>query len=179
MKMNKFRMVQAIVKLYFIAALAGSFTHIITAAEKIGLSGWEMYSTPFMIDGLAIIGMVMRSEEFASRTRKIGFRVQLTMGAMSLTANVYAAHNIGGMIYGVGIVALFLAAEWLGDKAQMQSAKAEADALAQAEAERIVAEAAAEVQARKAAAIAKGKATRAKNARTKATQTKALESLLK
>lgn len=177
--MNRVTTVQMIVKLYFFAALTGSFTHTITAATKVGLSGWEAYSTPFMIDGLAVIGMVMRSEEFASRTRKIGFRVQMVMGCMSLTANVYAAHNTGGMIFGVGIVALFLMAEWLGDKAQMQSAKDEAMKLAQAEAARIVAEAAAEAQAKKDAAIAKGKATRAKNLRTKAAQTKALESLLK
>ncbi len=177
--MNKVAMVRGIVKLYFFAALAGSFTHIITAATKVGLSGWEAYSTPFMIDGLAMIGMVMRSEEFAGRTRKIGFRVQMIMGCMSLTANVYAAHNLGGMIFGVGIVALFLTAEWLGDKAQMVSAKAEAGALAIAEAEAITAQAAAEAQAKKEAAIAKGKATRAKNLRTRKTQTKALEGMLK
>ena len=177
--MNKVSLVKGIVKLYFFAALAGSFTHIITAAEKVGLGGWEAWSTPFMIDGLAVIGMVMRGEEFSSRTRRIGFRVQMVMGCMSLTANVYAAHNTGGMIYGVGIVALFLAAEWLGDKHQMQSAKAEADALAIAEAEAITAQAAAEAQAKKAATQAKRAATIAKNKRTKASQTKALESLLK
>ena len=57
--MNKVKIVQAIVKLYFIGALAGSFVHIISAAEKLGLSGWESWSMPFMIDGLALIGMVL------------------------------------------------------------------------------------------------------------------------
>lgn len=116
--MNKVKIVQAIVKLYFVGALAGSFVHIISAAEKLGLSGWESWSTPFMIDGLALIGMVLRSEDFSQATRKLGFRVQMVMGAFSLIANVYAAKNIGGVIYGVMIVALYIAAEWITDRVE-------------------------------------------------------------
>lgn len=116
--MNKVKIVQAIVKLYFVGALAGSFVHIISAAEKLGLSGWESWSTPFMIDGLALIGMVLRSEDFSTATRKLGFRVQMVMGAFSLVANVYAAKNIGGVIYGVMIVALYIAAEWITDRVE-------------------------------------------------------------
>lgn len=116
--MNKVKIVQAIVKLYFVGALAGSFVHIISAAEKLGLSGWEAWSTPFMIDGLALIGMVLRSEDFSAATRKLGFRVQMVMGAFSLIANVYAAKSIGGVIYGVMIVALYIAAEWITDRVE-------------------------------------------------------------
>lgn len=170
--MNKVTAVNVIVKLYFLGAIAGSFTHIITAAEKVGLSGWEMYSTPFMIDGLAIIGMVMRSHEFSTKTRKIGFRVQCTMGALSLVANVYAAHNIGGIIYGVGIVALFVAAEWLADNIE----GAGADVVV--EAEKAIDAAA----ARKAEITAKRLATRKRNqvkaAKAAKAETKALESAL-
>lgn len=111
--MNKVKIVQAIVKLYFVGAFAGSFVHIISAAEKLGLSGWEAWSAPFMIDGLALIGMVLRSDDFSQDTRKLGFRVQMAMGAFSLIANVYAAQNIGGVIYGVMIVALYITAEWI------------------------------------------------------------------
>jgi hypothetical protein len=115
-KMNKVTAIRIIVKLYFLGAVAGSFMHIITAAEKVGLSGWEAYSTPFMIDGLAVIGMVMRGEEFSVQTRRLGLRVQAIMGALSLVANVYAAHSVGGVIYGVMLVTLFLAAEWLAGR---------------------------------------------------------------
>ena len=168
MKFNKVSIVKAIVKLYFIGAIAGSFTHIITAAGKVGLEGWEMYSTPFMIDGLAIIGMIMRSDAFSARTRKIGFRTQLVMGLISLTANVYAAHNAGGMIFGVGIVALFLFSEWLSDN--MESAGADSVT----EAEEIIA---AEL-ARKAAITAKRNATRKRNQAKAKREAKVLEDML-
>jgi hypothetical protein len=135
-KLNKVQVIKAIVKVYFVAALAGSFTHIITAAHKTGLVGWEAWSTPFMIDGLAIIGMVMRTAQFSQATRKLGLRVQAVMGGLSLVANVYAAHNAGGVLYGVALVALFLAAEWLStqlepasaDQARDQAAKRKAAA---------------------------------------------------
>jgi hypothetical protein len=148
-KLNKVQAVRGITKLYFVAALAGSFTHIITAAHKTGLVGWEAWSTPFMIDGLAVIGMVMRSEAFSQATRSTGLRVQAVMGLVSLVANVYAASTVGGVLYGVAVVALFLAAEWLTG----QLAPASADQ-------------AAAVKAKRQAAAAKGAATRKANAAT-------------
>lgn len=162
--MSKVKAIQVIVKLYFFAALGVSFMHLVHAGAKGGLGG-ERWMVPFMVDGIAVIGMIMRSEEFAQRTRKIGFRVQLVAGVLSLAGNIYAAGNTGGMVLGVGVVALFIAAEWIGD--QIESAQAEAVAAAQAEAE-----------AKKAASIAKGKATRARNTRTRKTQATALASLL-
>jgi hypothetical protein len=146
-KLNKVQAVRGITKLYFVAALAGSFTHIITAAHKTGLVGWEAWSTPFMIDGLAVIGMVMRSEAFSQTTRRTGLRVQAVMGLVSLVANVYAASTVGGVLYGVAVVALFLAAEWLTG----QLAPASVDQ-------------AAEAKAKRQAAAAKGAATRKANA---------------
>lgn len=147
---NKVDIIRTIVKLYFVAALAGSFMHIIEAAHKVGLTGWEAWSTPFMIDGLAIIGMVMRTESFSQATRKLGFRVQVIMGCFSLVANVYAAHNTGGIIYGIAIVALFIAAEWLAER--LESAQADK---------------AREAQAKRSEAARKAAATRKKNAATK------------
>lgn len=164
--MNKVKIVQAIVKLYFIGALAGSFVHIISAAEKLGLSGWESWSTPFMIDGLALIGMVLRSEDFSEATRKLGFRVQMVMGAFSLVANVYAAKSIGGVIYGVMIVALYIAAEWITDRVESSQVDRDREtAVKRSEA------------AQKAAQTRKSNARKAKAARTK--QINQLEKQLK
>lgn len=146
----KVTVVRAITRLYFIAALTLSFMHLVHAGHKGGLT-WESWTVPFMIDGIAVIGLVMRSHDFASRTRKIGFRVQCTAGVLSLAGNVYAAHNAGTAVFGVATVALFVFSEWLSD--QIVSAEVETAALA-----------AAELAAKKAEAIRKGRATRARKA---------------
>jgi hypothetical protein len=147
---SKVQIVKAIVKLYFVGALAGSFAHTITAAHKAGLAGWEAWSTPFMIDGLAIIGLVMRSAAFAQATRKTGLQVQSIMGLVSMAANVYAAHNLGGAVFGAALVGVWLASEHLAGV----MAPASADAAAAAKAKRQ-------------AAAKKGAATRRRNAKAK------------
>lgn len=159
--MNKVKIVQTIVKLYFVGALAGSFVHIISAAEKLGLSGWEAWSTPFMIDGLALIGMVMRLNDFSIATRTLGFRVQMVMGALSLVANVYAAKNIGGVIYGVLIVALYIASEGISER--MESSQVDRDR---------------EAKIKRQEAAQKAAATRKRNATKKAREVKKLEQMI-
>lgn len=160
--MDKVQVIKIIAKLYFFGALTASFLHLIHAAQKGGLTGAEAYSVPFMIDGLALTALIMRGSEFSTRTRKIGFRVFLFTGSLSLAGNVFAASNIGGMVYGVAIVALFLGTEWLSDN--IESAQAEIDAkAAQAEADK------------KAAAIAKGLATKAANKRAATAVVKSAE----
>lgn len=144
--------VKLIVKLYFIGALAVSFCHIIEAANKLDLYGWQSYTTPFAIDGIAVIGMVMRSEKWSAATRKLGFRVQMTAGTLSLAANMYAGNTKGEVVYGVVIVGLFLFSEWLSDR------------LVTAQQEREMNEAASKA-AKQAAAIEKGRQTRAANKR--------------
>jgi len=113
--MTKVTGVKVIAKVYFFGAIAISFLHLVTAARKGGLTGYEAYTVPLMIDGIAIIGLVMRGTEFSQATRKIGFKVQIAAGMLSLMGNVFAASNLGGAVYGVGIVILFLVAEWLSD----------------------------------------------------------------
>lgn len=124
--MTKVKSVKGIAKVYFFGAIAISFIHLVAAAHKGGLNGYEAYTVPVMIDGIAIIGLVMRGTEFSIATRKIGFRVQIAAGALSLLGNVFAAHNLGGAVYGVAIVALFLLAEWLSDK--IESAEVDQEA---------------------------------------------------
>ena len=113
--MNKVSMMKGISKLYFAGALTGSFIHIVTSAEKMGGEGVEAYATPFMIDGLAVMGMTMRSDDYSKRTNKIGFRIQCVTGAMSLGMNVYAAKSLFGVLFGIALVACFILAEWLND----------------------------------------------------------------
>jgi len=127
---RKVKVVRAIVKLYFLGALTGSFIHIVTASHKLGGEGIEAWATPFMIDGVAIIGMIMRSHDFSDRSNRIGFRVQCVMGAFSLTMNVYAAHSLFGVLFGIAIVALFVFVEWLHDQIE---ARETANAVAEAE----------------------------------------------
>lgn len=142
----KYVTIKIIVRLYFLGALAVSFCHIIESSHKVGLTGWQAITTPFAIDGIAVIGMVMRSESFSKATRKLGFRVQVTAGLLSLVCNVFAGSTAGERIYGVMIVALFVFSEWLSDR--LESAAVDVER---------------EKAERKAAAVAKAAATRAAN----------------
>lgn len=170
---KKVRTVRAIVKAYFLGALAGSFTHIVTAAEKMGGEGVEAYAAPFMIDGLAIIGMVMRSEDFSKRTNKIGFALQCVMGSFSLTMNVIAADSLYGVLFGVALVSCFILAEWLKDQIESRAVDLarEAEAQAQQAAQQAAALAAqqlAEAEAKRLERNAKERARRATKAAPKA-----------
>lgn len=176
--MKKTTLVKLIVKAYFLAALAASFTHIVTAAEKLGLTGWEAGIVPFLIDGMFVIAMVLRGEVYSTRTRRIGFRVQVATGALSLAANVTAAETVGGVILANLLIIGMIFSEWLIDAKQMKTAAQEAAEQAVAEAERVTREAAESAAARKAAGIAKGQATRRRKATTRKHQVAALESLL-
>lgn len=161
--MSKVRTIHLITFLYFLGALGFSFMHLVHAGHKLDLATSEAYSLPFFIDGLALIGIVLRSgSEFSKATRKLGLKVQITMGTISLAGNVFAAHNIGGMIYGVMIVTLYIFAEWLTGKVESVSVDQEREA-----------------SERKAASIAKAQATRKRNATRKARENKVLEDMLK
>lgn len=176
---KKVHIVKGITKLYFAGALTGSFIHIVTAAEKMGGHGVEAYATPFMIDGLAVMGMVMRSDDFSKRTNKIGFVLQCVTGSMSLAMNVMAANSLFGVLFGIALVACFILAEWLTDQIEGREVDTldEAQAIVTAAQQRLIDEANA-IAAKKAATNAKRQATRKRNLRTKKAQEKALESLV-
>jgi hypothetical protein len=180
---TKVGVAKTVVKGYFAAAMVGSFTHIIHAAHRTGLEGWEAGITPFLIDGMFIIAMVMRADEFSARTRRIGFRLQVVMGAMSLTANCYAATRLGGYVLAGLLVGGMVFGEWL--VGQIESAEAEQARIAAeavtAEAERIAAEAAEKREienAKRRAARAAKKATQARTARQRKAEEKVLEKMI-
>ncbi len=115
---------------YFLGALAASSSHAVEAAHKAGLSGWEAWSVPLMVDGMATLGLVMRGEAFATTTQRMGFRVQMIMACLQVALNVYAASNWGGVVYGVAVVGLYVAAETLAKGLRTREAE-QADLAAQ------------------------------------------------
>lgn len=159
------RTVNTVVKGYFFGALGLSAMHVIETFEKLGLNDGEQYLTPFAIDGIAVLGLVLRSERWSTETRKDGLKLQIGAGSLSLAANVYAGSSLGGRILGVMTVVLFLVAEAV--KSRMETRAAEtARAEAIAEAARIEAEALAEQAAREARnAAARNRRQAAKTAR--------------
>lgn len=48
--MTKVKSVKGIAKVYFFGAIAISFIHLVAAAHKGGLNGYEAYTVPVMID---------------------------------------------------------------------------------------------------------------------------------
>lgn len=85
-----------------------SSSHIIETSFKIGLTGWAAYTSPILIDAVAVVGKLGRLERFTDATRRSSLRLLLFGGAMSLTANVYAGENLGQRIHGVLVVVVML-----------------------------------------------------------------------
>lgn len=100
----------------FILATAGfSFIHIVHTSQMLGLT-WEAWSVPFLIDGLAVLGMLGRSHRFAAETRRAGLKLMVGAGLVSLAANIAAGHNAGQRAFGLLVVVGFVVSEWYGSK---------------------------------------------------------------
>lgn len=119
-------LVAAIVRMFMAGAALVSFSHIIDVAHTLGL-GWEAYTVPFIVDGLAVLGMIGRSSKFAESTQKAGLRLTAGAGLISLACNVMAGDNRGQQAYGVLIVAAFVAAEWYAMKLKPAAATRKLD----------------------------------------------------
>lgn len=89
-------------------AMVMSSSHIIETSFKIGLDGWAAYTSPILIDAVAVVGKLGRLERFTDATRRSSLRLLLFGGAMSLTANVYAGENLGQRIHGVLVVVVMI-----------------------------------------------------------------------
>lgn len=162
--MNKVSLIKTIARGYFATAITFSSFHLITSAEKLGGTGVEAYFTPVLVDGIAIMGLAMRSEEFSTKTQKLGLITQVAAGALSLAGNLYAAHNLFGVLFGLLTVVLFLWTEFLSSNIE----SAEVDRAA--EAARVAAEMEAAEAAKREERNAKERARRA--ARKTTTTTK-------
>lgn len=108
-------LVAVIVRAFMVGAAAISFMHIVATSRALGL-GWEAWTVPGFIDGLAVLGLIGRSDRFAPATQRAGLRLMSGAGLLSLACNVYAGHNLGQRLYGVLVVAGFIAAEWYAMK---------------------------------------------------------------
>lgn len=124
-----------ITRLFMIGTAAVSFTHIVTVGERMGL-GWEAWTVPFLVDGIAVLGLVGRSRRFAPATRTAGLVLVTTGGALSLTCNVMAGHNLGTKLYGVLIVGGFMLTEWYSAKLALTPTRAAQDAARRSESAR-------------------------------------------
>jgi hypothetical protein len=71
---------------------------------------------PFLVDGLAVLGLIGRSSKFAASTRRAGLVLTLGAGWLSLTCNIMPGHNLGQQLYGVLVVAGFIATETYATK---------------------------------------------------------------
>lgn len=100
---------------FLLGTAAGSFTHIVTVGDRLGL-GWEAWTVPFLIDGIALMGKMGRSRRFAESTQRAGLRLMAFGGTLSLACNIYAGENLGQRCFGGLLVAGFLIVEWYAGK---------------------------------------------------------------
>jgi hypothetical protein len=131
-----------------------SFMHIVHTAEMLGLTTWERWTVPALIDGFAALGLIGRSARFAPSTRRAGTAITIGAGLLSLACNVMAGESLGGRIYGALVVAVFITAEWYGTKLAPATVTVEPTAEETA---------AAELAAKRSAAAVKAAATRKAN----------------
>lgn len=169
--MNKVSLIKGIAKLYFGTAVGFSSFHLITSAEKLGGHGIEAYMTPVLVDGIAILGLAMRSEDHSAKTRQLGLITQVAAGALSLAGNLYAAQNLFGILFGLLTVILFLWTEFLASNIEsvqvdIDAANATARATAQAAEDAKRADRNAKARARRAAS----KAPKTKTGRSRTLQ---------
>lgn len=148
--------VKVVVLMFMGGAAAISFGHIVDVSFTLGLT-WEAYTVPFFIDGLAILGLVGRTDKFDRQTKRAGMVLVTFAGSLSLAANIYAGDNLGQQCYGALVVCGFALAEWFAGRMKVAPAP-----------ERVVDEATRTKRseaARKAAATRKANARKLKRAR--------------
>lgn len=138
---------------FMVAAAALSSTHIVESGQHLGLD-WESWTLPMFVDGIAVVGKVSMLPRFSPAFRKSGFRLLMLGGSLSLAANVYAGHNLGQRLFGVLVVAGFMALESHATKASRSVAIAAPDEP----------EVNDELKAKRSASAKKAAATRKRNA---------------
>lgn len=116
--------IRVVVWIFMIGAATISTRHIVNVSQMLGL-GWESYTVPAFVDGIAIVGKVSMLPRFSQIFRRSGFRLLMFGGVLSLAANVTAGHNWGERAFGVLVVAGFMLLESHATKADRTIAVAE------------------------------------------------------
>lgn len=150
-KNNMLTVIRMVVWAFLAATAVISSTHIVDSGLRLGL-GWESWTLPMFIDGIALVGKLSMLPRFSPAFRKSGFRLLMVGGVLSLAANIYAGHNLGQRVFGVIVVVGFMLLE-------SHAAKADRTAIAEAPAPTVDDA----LAAKRSAAARKGAATRAAN----------------
>lgn len=108
--------IRIVVWFFLIGAALISFSHIVHVSQMLGL-GWESWTVPAFVDGIAIVGKVSMLPRFSDTFRRSGFRLLMFGGVLSLAANVAAGSNWGERAFGVLVVAGFMILESHATKA--------------------------------------------------------------
>jgi hypothetical protein len=110
-------LISVVVWLLLLLAAAVSATHIVETARKLGLHDWQAYTTPALIDLVAIVGKLSMAPMFSQAFRRSGFRLLMVGATLSLGCNIYAGENIGERAFGVLVVGAFMLLEHHATKA--------------------------------------------------------------
>jgi hypothetical protein len=137
---------------FLAAAAVGSYSNIVGLAHDLGVSSGHAWTTPFLVDGIALMGKLLRSRDLAPTAHRAGLRLMIFGGVLSLAANVLHGHTWGDRIYGALLVVGFIVVERASDH------------LAPAPAVKV---ASPELKAKRSAAAVKAAATRKRNAAAK------------
>jgi hypothetical protein len=114
---KRMTLISVVVWALLLLAAAVSATHIVETAHKLGLHDWQAYTTPALIDIVAIVGKLSMAAGFAPTFRRSGFRLLMLGGTLSLGCNWYAGSNLGERCFGVLVVGAFMALEHHATKA--------------------------------------------------------------
>jgi hypothetical protein len=104
----------AVTSLIMVYALWVSRDHITHVALLIGLGGYQASTLFVLIDLPALIGKVLQLKYFAASTRRMGRKLMIGSGSLSLAFNVTSGlvgGGIGPAAYGAFIVGMFLLLE--------------------------------------------------------------------
>lgn len=128
-RFSLYTVVSIIVNGFMLMAAGISYSHIVQTSVRLGIADWQAYIVPLFIDGLAVLGMIGRSDAMAAQLRarnrteaeiaavkSFGFKLQFGAGALSLAANFYAGETLGAQLLGILIVGGFVITEKYAEK---------------------------------------------------------------
>lgn len=128
-RFSLYTIVSVIVNGFMLMAAGISYSHIVQTSIRLGVADWQAYLVPAFVDGLAILGLIGRSDAMARQLaargctpeqiadiKRFGFRLQLAAGLVSLAANFYAGHTLGERLFGLLVVGGFVITEKYSEK---------------------------------------------------------------